>query len=268
MPYYRAKTADVDFPEEADALDITAFGVIAGVDVGKPAVIIRFNGTATDELVVEPGTIRTIGRPSSRGIKSFAVKSTGVASAINLEFVETDLLDNIIALATGPEGAAGADGADGADGPAGPTFQATLKMGGGAQLAPQPNEVIKFNTIVGTDGLTVSTANGDEGRITIPADTALNLAAFVEAVASDATTSSITFQVREVSAAGVNVGLYGDPVVCDVPNTNGDASTSVIQGHIRETLVGGVGAPKYYVLEIIALTSITSITTNTRAQLG
>lgn len=128
MPIFRDQDATAAFPEEATAVGITAFGIIARVDVGNPAVILRFNGSATDQIVVEPGTIRTVGRPASRGVTTFDAKSTdaGTDSVIQLEFVEQDLDDSIVAVVAGPQGPAGpagddgADGADGAVGPAGP----------------------------------------------------------------------------------------------------------------------------------------------------
>lgn len=287
MALFRNVNAGAGFPEEATALSITAFGVIARVEVGQPAVIIRFNDNVNDEVVIEPGTIRTIGRPSSRGVRSFAAKSTDTEtdSAIHLEFVETDLDDSIVALAAGPQGPAGAQGpigpqgaagaagpagavgAVGPQGPAGPTLQATLKLGEG-QNGPLAGDAVKFISIVGSDALSVSTGVGDEGRITIPAGAIVNFDAFVEATASSGTASSMTLQVREVTAAGVNVGLYGDPVTFDIPVINGDTSKIAVQGRVFETLLGGEGAPRYYVLELVGLANITDLTTNTRAQLG
>ncbi len=123
--------APIAFPEEPTTITPAAFGLIASVPVDKPAVIVQFNGSASDQVLIHAGTIRTIGRPPSRPIRSYQLKSVNTedTSEISLEFTEGDLDDRIVPMAVGPQGpageqgpagAAGADGADGAVGPAGP----------------------------------------------------------------------------------------------------------------------------------------------------
>lgn len=176
------------FPESPISAGPRLFylGALAHLKADEPPVVLRFNGDATDEVILCAGSSRLIGRGPNRPIQSFQARALGGGDAtLTLEFTEDPLPDGLVWHSTGPAGAPGPMGPQGDVGLAGPGAASvrarafvganpiSVAMGGVADLVA---DVEQFNVGAGYDAatgvLTVPVGEGGEYLVAASATTA------------------------------------------------------------------------------------------------
>lgn len=270
MPLYVDLEATDAFGEEATSLGTSYFGLIARVDAGLPAVVVRFNESATDEILLTPGMVRSLGRGANRPITSFQVRSVDseTDSAVNLEFTVEQQPDQLVTMA-GPTGAAGADGADGADGaagaqgpqgPAGPTLYGLAHMGAD-QVGPIVGQHVEFSAIAGESNLAVSSGAGQaNGTITVPQGFVGKLKGRLDVAFNDEN-GNVAYQWWDVTATA----LTGRPARLLPATSVSDAGAQPTAIAVIDTSAGA----RNYQLQITAATGVAQINAaHSHAEIG
>lgn len=120
--HHRVLAPAAAFPETPTAAGPRQFylGALVHLGVDEPPTALRFNGDASDEVILYPGSTRTLGRGANRPIQSYQLRSLGEADGtVTLEFTEEPQPDRLVWHATGPQGPAGPQGEIGPAGPPG-----------------------------------------------------------------------------------------------------------------------------------------------------
>jgi len=112
----RIATSRMGYPEVKTEAGPRKFylGLIAHLETDQPITQLRFNEDPADEVILHPGSTRTLGRSSNRPLQTFQACSLGaVDGVVTLEFTEEPLPDRVVwhsASGQGPAGPAGPAG--------------------------------------------------------------------------------------------------------------------------------------------------------------
>ena len=146
------------FPEEATAAGGRPFylGLIAHLPIDQSPVVLRLNEDEHDELLLQPGSTRLLGRNANRPIRSWQARSVGDDDAtLSIEFVEESQPDALVWHATGPTGPQGEPGQS-----AGALFHVRAAVGAAGLLVPAGStadlvaDTVSFTAGAGYDNAT------------------------------------------------------------------------------------------------------------------